>query len=188
MDENNEGLEPQNTPEAVVPEPQEVILSKQEADDLMHKAGVSSQNYERAKKAEDKVKDLEDRLKDYEVLSPPEGGELNQLRDDVSYLKKQQAKNDILLAHPVLKEVWSDFEEFQENEENKGMNMRTAAKAFLIEKGLAEKQRIGLEKPTGGSKAPVNTGMTVEDVKNLRINNYKKYLDMVQKGQIKIGS
>ena len=91
-------------------------------------------------------------------------------------------------SHPQLKELWSDFEEFRSDPDNKGMNMKTSAKAFLVEKGILEPQRKGLEKPTGGPRAPVSTGMTTEDIKNLRETNFKKYEEMLAKGQIKFSS
>jgi len=43
-----------------------------------------------------------------------------------------------------------------------------------------------LEKPTGGDKIPQKIGMSAEEVKNLRENNYKKYTQMLSEGKIKI--
>jgi hypothetical protein len=70
------------------------------------------------------------------------------------------------------------------------MSLKTAAKVFLTEKGLTgETQRKGLEKPTGGDRTPIVSGtMTAEDAKRLRDTDYRKYSDMVRKGQIKIAS
>ncbi len=104
----------------------------------------------------------------------------NELRE----VKQESAKKDLLLAHPELKDAWNDFETFRQDPENKGMNMRTAAKAYMIENGLLDAPRKGLETTTGGTRTPLQTGMTAEDVKNLRTNNPRKYRDMLEKGQI----
>jgi hypothetical protein len=86
----------------------------------------------------------------------------------------------------VLKDKWEELEELRSQSENKGMNLRTAAKAFLVENGLLEAPRKGLEKTTGGPRVPVSSGMTAEDVRILRETNFKKYQEMLEKGQIKI--
>lgn len=119
-----------------------------------------------------------------------EGKALNEkisnMNKELVNLKKESAKKDLLISNPTLKEHLSDFEDYLEEPENKGMNLRTAAKAFMIEKGLADApQRKGLEKPTGGDKTPATTGtMTAADVKTLRETNYKKYIEMLSKGQL----
>ena len=96
------------------------------------------------------------------------------------------SKSEVIESHPELKESWSEFEKFREDEDNKGMNLKTAAKAFLVEKGLLNPQRKGLEKSTGGTKAPQTSGMTSDEVKKLRETDFKKYRDMLIKGQIKV--
>ena len=87
--------------------------------------------------------------------------------------------------YPQLEESWDDFDKYREDPENKGMKLETAAKAFLVDKGLLETKRKGLEKVTGGNKAPQTSGMSVEDIENLRKTDGKKYREMVKKGQIK---
>lgn len=97
-------------------------------------------------------------------------------------------KQELLSAHPILKEKWFDFEDFCSKPENKGMSMTTAAKAYLIENELVSAPiRRGLEKPTGGNKIPPKSDkMTSEEIKTLRTTNYRKYQDMIRKGQIKL--
>jgi len=109
--------------------------------------------------------------------------EISDLKKDLSGLKSESSKKDVIITNPILKDKWEDFEDFRNNPENKGMNMRTAAKAFLIENGLYDVPRKGLEKPTGGNKAP-SSGMTSEDVKTLRETNFKKYQELLRKGQL----
>ena len=171
--------EPQNPPEPVVPG--KIEISPEEYDDLKHKAEVSSQNFERAKKAENRVTELESL--NNEVPSDPEEEFVR--KSEFDEVKQKLNKAEVVESHPQLKELWPDFETFRADPENKGMNMKTAAKAFLVEKGILEPQRKGLEKPTGGPRAPIQTGMTSEDVKNLRETNFKKYEEMLKKGQIK---
>lgn len=117
-------------------------------------------------------------------------GYISKLQDKISVLSDEAVKRDLLSEHPVLKEAWTDFEEFRNHPDNAGMKLKTAAKAFLNEKGLLEtdiKTRPALERSTGGPKtAPSDGTMTADDVKNMRLNNPKKYFEMVKKGQVKI--
>lgn len=107
-------------------------------------------------------------------------------KSEFAELKTKLTKAEVLSAHPELKDKWDSFEEFREDPENKGMSMKTAAKAFLVEKGLLETPRKGLEKPTGGQRVPLTSGMSVEDVKRLRETDFKKYQQMLMKGQLTI--
>lgn len=139
---------------------------------------------ERRRLAEVKVQELEDSIAS--VSADDEG--IDSLKIELAEVKRKQQRSEVLESYPQMKEVWSDFEEFRTDPENKGMNMRTAAKAFLAEKGLLENSvaRPGLERQTGGQRVPLSTGMSADDIKNLRENNYRKYLDMLRKGQIKV--
>lgn len=143
----------------------------------------------------EKRKELEDRIGLLESSASPdlnttEAKELlKQIRESsvkIDALTQENAKKDVLMAHPVLKEKWAEFETFREDPENKGMNVRTAAKAFLVENGLLDQKRPGMEKPTGGDRNPPSTKMTVEEIKNLRETNFKKYQELIEKGLIKI--
>lgn len=186
MEPTIEALEPQNPPGVAEPKPSEITISQIELDELKHKAGVSSQNFERLKKAEAEKADLQAQLDTYIVPSDPEDQRIDKLASELSDVKAKLSKSEVLEAHPRLKEMWSELEQFRNEPDNLGMNLKTAAKAFLIEKGLLEPMRKGLEKPTGGSPAPVSSGMSAEDVSNLRQTNYKKYREMIKKGQIQI--
>lgn len=136
---------------------------------------------------ETKVQELEESITS-SVSSDTEEEDLNSIKSEVADLKRKVQKSEVLETYPQLKDKWADFEEFRSDPENKGMNMRTAAKAFLAEKGLIEQPRKGLEKPTGGQRVPISSGMSVDEVKTLRETNYKKYVEMLKKGQIKIGA
>lgn len=110
----------------------------------------------------------------------------NKLEEELAEVKHDKNKAEVLAANPILKDKWTEFEEFRANPDNKGMNLKTAAKAYLVENGLFDTSRQGLEKPTGGTRQPLSTGLTSDQVKDLRINNFRKYQDMLQKGQIKV--
>lgn len=112
--------------------------------------------------------------------------EVSSLKSEISEVKTQLGKKDVLETYPILKEKWEEFEAFRVNPENKGMALKTAAKAYVIENGLIDPPRKGLESPTGGDKTIAITGMTAEQVKDLRENNYKKYTALLKEGKIKI--
>ena len=145
---------------------------------------------EKRRKVEEELETVKSSIpSDLEIYSD-EGkalkGELSAVKSELSEVKSELAKKDLLLSQPILKDKWEEFETFRSDPENKGMNLRTAAKAFLTEKGLLDVSRKGLEKTTGGPRVPTISGMNVDDVANLRKNNYKKYQELLKKGQIKI--
>lgn len=106
--------------------------------------------------------------------------------EKIKTILQDNVKKDVLIANPILKEKWEEFETFRADPENKGMNMKTAAKAFLLEEGLFEPQRKGLEKTTGGARIPITQGMSADDIKTLRENDPRKYREMIQRGDIKV--
>lgn len=182
MEENNEVIvetettQETETPKTEVPAPEKDY--KQMFEDQRR----------RAEKAEKEAKELLGRLSSNSVLleEGSDDKEAGRIKNELAEIKAKLAKTEVQEAYPVLKEAWKDFEEFRELEENKGMNLRTAAKAFLVEKGMLEPQRKGLEKPTGGTKTPVSSGMSADEIKKLRETNFRKYTDMLMKGQIKM--
>lgn len=186
MEEVPEVLPPQNPAEVIAPNADVIEIPKAEYDDIKHRADVSSQNFERLKKAEEDLAEARAQLQNNFVPSDPDNERVTKLEATVSDLKTQLSKSEVIELHPMLKEMWSDLESFRADPENKGMNLRTAAKAFLVEKGLLDPQRKGLERSTGGGNVPVKTGMNAEDVKKLRETNFKKYSEMVRKGQIEV--
>lgn len=112
---------------------------------------------------------------------------INSLQGELSTLKKEKELESVLNSTEGLKEHRAEFEEFLEDPDNRGMRLSTAAKAFIAEKGIGGQKRQGLENPTGGDKsAPTSGTMSAEDVGTLRKTNFRKYQDMLQKGQIKI--
>lgn len=108
--------------------------------------------------------------------------QIDEAKAEIETLSRSNALKDVQMAHPILKEKWTEFETFREDPDNKGMNLRTAAKAFLVENGLLDPVRRGLEKTTGGDRVPPSTKMSNEDIKHLRETNFKKYTEMLEKG------
>ncbi len=102
----------------------------------------------------------------------------------IEQLTHESAKKDVFMEHPILKEKLQEFETFLSDPENQGMPLKTAAKAFLVENGLLDAPRKGLEKPTGGDRTPTSTKMTQEEIKTLRETNFKKYQQMLEQGLI----
>lgn len=144
-----------------------------------------------------KLKDSEEKLR-LATLSPAspdintEEGKALQLQIDeakarISELTQQGAVKDLYLEFPVLKEKSADFEKYLVDPENAGMSLKTSARAFLVENGLAGARRPGLEKPTGGDRLPPpSTAMTVDEIRILRETNFKKYVELLNKGLIKV--
>lgn len=192
MAEIAEGGAPHNPAPVPTPTPDgsdKVVLSKEEHAELKRIADASSQNFERLKAEREKREAAErelETLKGNSVPSSFDDDKVGQLADDVAEMKRKEAKREVIDAHPELKDLWSEFETFREQPDNKGMNMKTAAKSFLIEKGLMQAPRKGLENPTGGDRTPIASGMSADEVKRLRETDYKKYSEMLRKGQITV--
>ena len=141
---------------------------------------------EKRRIAEDKALLLEDKLNNPTTTPSNDGysDEGRLLNDKIKSLEDKIETTELQGKYPQLKELSDEFNEFkQDYPRNK---MENVAKLFLQEKGLLEPQRKGLEKPTGGTKAPMISEMSHDDIKNLRETNYKKYKDMLVKGLIKI--
>lgn len=166
-------------------EPAELLKSLQEEREKRRLAE------EKAKLAEEELNTIKSSVPSESEAWSDEGkvleSKIKSLTSELSEVKGELTKKDILIANPQLKEVWQEFEDFRQDPENKGMNMRTAAKAFLTEKGMLEPKRKGLEAPTGGPKTtPSFETMTADEAKHLRETNYRKYQEMLKKDQIKI--
>lgn len=194
MEEIKTEQPPAQKPEETVVPVKKVELTQEEYDDLKHKADVSSQNFERLKKAETALGEAESRLQAIEESDPnnssAEGvvlkAQIAGLKTQMSEISGELAKKDIVISHPVLKDKWEEFEIFRTDPENSGMNLKTAAKSFLVENGLLDIPRKGLEKPTGGARIPVSSKMSSEEVKTLRETNFKKYTEMLEKGMLEV--
>lgn len=108
------------------------------------------------------------------------------LQNQVTGLSEELAIRDLLVQYPALNGKLTEFKEFRKA--RSGYSLGDAATLFLSENGLtpAAPKRQGLEKPSGGgNRAPAApTGLTKEDVENLRKNDYKKYVKLLKEGKI----
>jgi|SRR3990167_2796212 len=143
----------------------------------------------KVKKLTEELEEKSSALSETEVFS--DEGKLLQkqikgLEETITTLKSDSVKRELQSSNQIFKDKWEEFEEFRTEEENKGMNLKTAAKAFLVEQGMYEPKRKGLEKPTGGPRTPLASGMTADDVKLLRETNFKKYQELLLAGKLKI--
>lgn len=108
---------------------------------------------------------------------------------ELAALKEEQAKKDLIAAYPVLKDKWDELEIFRLLPDNAGMSLQAAAKVYLVENGMFDKRRKGVEKPTGGTRTPATPGtMTVEEAEHLRKTDANKYRKMLKAGQIQIAA
>lgn len=122
------------------------------------------------------------------VIAAPEvfSDEGRMLQGQIQSLQEQLAVKDIIAANPALRDKTAEFDAYRQSPENAGMSLQTAAKAFLVEKDLMQSPaRKGLEKASGAGRTPVQTGMTAEDIDNLRVNNYNEYARRIRSGTLK---
>lgn len=142
-------------------------------------------------------KELEDKLLQAQTSVLPETddvysdegkllkGEISQLRETVTRLEEEKLLEKTVAQFPEIKEFRGEFETFRQDFPRH--KLENVAKLFLAEKGLlgAESHK-GLEKPTGGDKTPRPSGLTIEEVANLRKNDFRKYQQMLQEGKIDV--
>lgn len=161
----------------VTTEPVETPKGSQTPSENLYAALAEERRLRR--EAEDKLNQLTVTVPDTEMSD--EGREL---RNEINVLKDKIELRELQETFPQLKDMTPEFQEFRkEYPRHKAENI---AKLFLTEKGLLETPRQGLEKPTGGPKVPVSTDLSVDEVTKLRTTDYKKYTEMLRKGQIKI--
>lgn len=190
MEQKPGEVAPQNPANPPAPGPSaeepKVTISQKELDDLKHKAEVSSQNFERAKSAETRVKELEGAGNaDLEIVPSQE---LQEVKGQLSEVQSELAVARITKQYPVLEAAMPDFKEWHAKEENQAMPFEAAAKVFMAEKGLLEPVRQGLEKNTGGLPAQPKQGMTAEEAKALREGDGRKYRESLLAGKVQIQS
>ena len=145
---------------------------------------------EKRRVLEEEISSLKSSLPSDEVFSD-EGlalkKQLDAMNEKFSTLEEEKNLEKLYNQYPLLRESADKFIEFRQAEHPRA-KLESVAKLFLAENGLLEPQRKGLEKPTGGTRTPESHGMTVEEIADLRSNNWKKYKDMAAKGLIEIKS
>ena len=109
--------------------------------------------------------------------------EINSLRGVVNSLQEEKVLSATYSKYPELTGLTSEFDSFRAD--YPGAKAENVAKLFLMEKGLLSTPRKGLEKQTSGGQVPVSSGLTSEEIADLRKNNHRKYTDLLLSGKIK---
>lgn len=192
----------EETTEEVVPQTeettQEETLTAEQIAELKSKADVSSQNFERAKKAETEKKALAQKIADLEAqlassndeFADPNDAVLTQLAElnaKFSALEEEKTMTSVLAKYPQIADKRVEFDTYRM--EYPAHKLETVAKLFLAENDLLTEapKRKGLEKAGGGQRVAPSTGkMTSEDVKRLRENNYSEYMKRIKAGTLQI--
>lgn len=173
---------------------EQVTISATELAELTSRASQSSQNFERLKLAQDdrdaafaRIAELEGSNNAPLGLDPQAEARIKGLETTLQSMTESQAMVQVLEAFPAIKGKEADFDAFRKDPANAGLSLATAAKGFVIEKGLSEIRRPGLEAPTGGAPAPVASGkMTPEEAEKLRMSNFKAYREALKRGDIQV--
>ena len=110
--------------------------------------------------------------------------EIASLNQKITSIEEEKNLEKLYSQYPLLKEKAGEFTEYRSAEHPRA-KLESVAKLFLVENGLLESPvRKGLEKTTGGSRTPTTIGMTPEEVDTLRKTNFRKYKEMLMKGQL----
>ncbi len=141
------------------------------------------------KEADQRAKEAEEQLSatNQDVFSD-EGKTLKKqisgLEERLNTLQEEKELDGLKAQYPALKEKWAEFDKFRADYPRHKLD--NVAKIFLVENGMTEEvpTRKGLERPVAGPKTPQSTGMTSEDVADLRKTNYKKYLELITSGKL----
>lgn len=140
------------------------------------------------KEQSEEIKELRTQL---ETLTSASSGDpdedaarkIGALEKKLETLEDERRLDRVVAQYPALADKRAEFEEF--SKEYPKHKADVVAKLFLAENDLLESKapRKGLEKKTGGTQAAAQTGLTLEDVDELRKTNYKKYLEDLSAGK-----
>lgn len=191
MNDETEEQVTQNEP--VEEAPQAEALTPEEIAELKKRASQSSQNYERAKKAEEEKKALEQRLSEAQLAQDSFMTEdevskkLRELDSKFSRIEEKTRLDATLQKYPSIADKLDEFNEYRA--EYPADKMEMAAKLFLAEKDLLDEtpKRKGLEKAIGGRRVTPPIATSNDDVKRLRENNYREYLKQLRSGKLNVG-
>lgn len=113
--------------------------------------------------------------------------EITALKEELHSIKKIEARREVESLYPVLRDRKEAFEAFLEDDDNKKLSIKKAAKLFLVENNLLspmETPRKGLEKPTAGGQVKPEPGYTADEIRHMMKNDYKKYEALLRAGKI----
>lgn len=179
--------------EVVVPQPEEQQApTEAEIADWKQKASVSSQNFERAKKAEAEKADLQKKLEEAQlaqdsfVSDDDTAKKLRELDEKFSKLEEEKRIESIKASYPAIADKMDEFNEYRSAYPSDKLD--SVAKLFMVERDLLgdAPKRKGLEKAVGGKRTPPNENQTTDDVKRLRETNYREYVKQIKAGKIQV--
>ena len=144
---------------------------------------------EKAKLAEEELNNIKSSVPSEQDAWSDEGkilqNKITSLEQQVTEQKEERDLERLYNQYPLLREKADAFKEYRKAEHPRA-KIESVAKLYLSEEGLLEPKRKGLENPTGGSRTPMNPGMTSEEVKHLRETDPRKYREMIKKDLLKI--
>lgn len=112
--------------------------------------------------------------------------QIKALNEKLSLNEKKEARREAETEFPFLKDMKEEFDTFLEDEENKRLSIKKAARLFASEKGLlaAEPIRKGLEKPTGGGQQKPEPSYSPEEIRDMMKNDWRRYTKLLKEGKI----
>lgn len=114
-------------------------------------------------------------------------GEISSLNEKLRTIEKREQRREAEVEFPFLKDKRQEFDVFLEDEENKRLSVKKAAKLFAAELGFLgdnEPARVGLEKPTGGGQTIPEPTYSAEDVRDMMKNDWRRYERLIREGKI----
>lgn len=148
---------------------------------------LKSLQEERAKRKELEQLLAKQNSPDVEVFSD-EGkalkSQIDSLKAQITSLNEERLLSSVQSKYPALNDKMSEFQEFRESYPN--ANIDSVAKLFLVENDLLQPKTPpkGLEKGSTGPRTIPKTGITSDEVKDLRTKDYKKYMEMLMSGKL----
>lgn len=109
---------------------------------------------------------------------------LERLSEKIASLERRVEMDAVLSKYPQLKEKLTEFGEYRDDLPD--LPLDRAATLYLAENGLLSNspKRKGLEKAGGGDKSPQPIGMTTDELRKLRTEQPRKYIQMIRSGKI----
>ena len=140
------------------------------------------------KEAEDKLNNLTVPAPSEDEIFSDEGKalkkQLDSVKEQLAHSEEERELERVYAQFPDVKGMSAEFDEFRKDYPRH--KLENVAKIFRAEKGLLEGNRKGLERATGGPRTPVTSGMTSDEVADLRKNNFRKYQELLMQGKINV--
>lgn len=183
-------------PVSAVLEPVSVVTEPGSKTDPALLLKATQEEREKRRQAEERARKAEEELAKLTAnpsVDAPISDEGKFLASQIDEVKKQLAKEQeekrlqaVLGTHPALKDKNSEFEAYRSDPNNAGMSIETAAKAFLAENDLlqTQKPRKGLEVAGGSGRNVPQQGMSIKEIDELRVNNFREYSKRIRNGTL----